>query len=247
MSSGADGIREEIGDDGTRTWTLCNEARRNAVAPAALRWIARRCADLAGDIVVLTGAGDRAFCAGFDLKALTQTDEEFPDAPLIAASDAMTRADATFVAAIGGYAIGAGVELVSACDIRVASREAWFKVPANTLGVVYHAAGLRRFRAAFGPTVTDRLVLLGETVDASTAFERGGLHAVAEPADFAGVVAEVVGRLRAASPAALRGNRNLLRALAQDRLAEHAATHQRAREAAYAALRVLSSPPHGDP
>ncbi|MBL4688525.1 MAG: enoyl-CoA hydratase/isomerase family protein, partial [Nannocystaceae bacterium] len=139
-------------DRGVITWTLDAPARKNAVSPDALRYIQRRCAELSGAVVVLRGAGSESFCAGFDLAALGEAptpatgEQDLPDAPLIAATRAMRDADATFIAAIEGYAIGAGVELACACDLRLAKQGAWFQVPAARLGVVYHAEGLARIR-----------------------------------------------------------------------------------------------------
>lgn len=246
----APGLRVAIGEDGVQTWWLCNAARRNAVSPAALRWIAARAPELAGEIVVLRGADGgpssspptpRAFCAGFDLTALggmppAQLDaSELPDASLIAATTAMHRADATFVAALEGYAIGAGVELCCACDLRVCVRGAYFAVPAAELGVVYHAAGLVCMRAAFGPAGARRLLLLGERLSSEEAFAAGALVRLCEPEAFEGVLADVIERLRKAAPLSLRGNRDLLRRLDHGPpLAETLHEHEARRRAAYA-------------
>lgn len=222
--------------DGLVRWELCNPARRNAVSPDGLRWIARRARTLSGEIVVLTGTGDTSFCAGFDLSQLrAQAGETPPDLPLIEATRAMTRADATFVAVLNGYAIGAGVELACACDLRIARRDAWFQVPAGRLGVVYHAEGLARMRVAFGPTLTRRLVLLGERVTATEAAAANAFVRCVPAARMSTSVEEVLGALRASAPLALRGNRDLLRALdggVLDPVRQR--THGRARAAAYA-------------
>lgn len=217
----APGLRVATGSDGIQTWWLCNEARRNAVSPAALRWIAARCPGLAGEIVVLRGEGGRAFCAGFDITALidtrppSATDDSgaLPDASLIAATSAMHHADATFVAALDGYAIGAGVELACACDLRVCTRDVYFAVPAAELGVVYHAAGLVAVREAFGPAGARRLLMLGERLSADDAWSAGALVRLCEPAGFEATLADVLERLRRAAPLSLRGNRDLLRHL----------------------------------
>lgn len=212
----APGLRVTLGADGIHTWWLCNEARRNAVSPPALQWIAAQCSRLAGEIVVLRGAGGRAFCAGFDLTALvgaTGDPSVLPDASLIAATAAMHHADATFVAALDGYAIGAGVELACACDLRVCTREVYFAVPAAELGVVYHAAGLVAVREVFGPGGARRLLMLGERLSADDAWIAGALVRLCEPAAFETTLAEVLERLHRAAPLSLRGNRDLLRRL----------------------------------
>ncbi len=65
-----EGIREYQPAPGVLTWELCNVARRNAVSPAALRFMSARCAKLDDQVVILRGAGEQAFCSGFDLRAL---------------------------------------------------------------------------------------------------------------------------------------------------------------------------------
>jgi enoyl-CoA hydratase/carnithine racemase len=216
-------------------WELANQSRHNAVTSAMLAWIEDRCASLRGEIVVLRGADGGSFCAGFDLTELAAAGDRVPDASLPAATAAMARADATFVAEIRGHAIGAGVELAAACDFRLAGDDASFRVPAGRLCVVYHAEGLRRIRAAFGPVLTRRLLLAGETVPAAAAAAAGALHACVEPARLRAATESLVAQLAEQAPASLRGNRAFLRALdegAADPAFE--AAHEAARRAAYA-------------
>jgi len=232
-------------DDGVITWMLDAPARRNAVSPDALAYIAAQCPTLNGEIVVLRGAGDEAFCAGFDLRALNDPpapptdraggDEALPDAVLFRATRAMRRCNATLVAAIGGYAIGAGVELACAADVRVAKRGAWFQIPAARLGVVYHAAGLASIRDVFGGAGATQLLMLGRRLDADSVLRAGGLLDVVAADDFEAALDSVVTDLRAAAPLSLAGNRTLLRALADVPLdAPTRAEHTAARVDAYA-------------
>lgn len=220
----APGLRAQVDDDGVLTWWMCNEARRNAISPEALRWIAKRSATLRGEIVVLRGAGNRTFCAGFDLTALPEAlgadPSDLPDRTLIEATDAMHRAHATFVAVLEGHAIGAGVELSCACDLRVARRGIFFAVPAAELGVVYHAEGLTRIREVFGPAGVRRLLLLGDRLDAEDAWSAGALVRLCEPDQVEAALTDVLARLQAAAPLSLAGNRDLLRALDRGPLTE---------------------------
>jgi len=233
----APGLRVHF-DEGVHTWWLSHEARRNAVSPSALRWIAERCPTLTNEIVVLRGQGERAFCAGFDLQALAEPSPRgtMPDASLIAATTAMLEADATFIAVLDGYAIGAGVELACACDLRMARRGIFFAVPAAELGVVYHARGLASIRAAFGPAATRRLLLLGERLDADEAWECGALiRLVDDSAALEDALEDVLARLRRSAPLALAGNRELLRKLDMGPPSEAAVSeHDERRRAAYA-------------
>ncbi|MHC4990917.1 MAG: enoyl-CoA hydratase/isomerase family protein [Planctomycetota bacterium] len=232
-------VREEQVERRILRWVLCNDARRNAIDPGALAWIARRASELDQEVVVLTGAGNEAFCAGFDLTALGNADTrraaDPPDAALIAATAAMTRANATFVAALQGYAIGAGVELACSCDLRVAREGIYFAVPVGRLGVVYHATGLARMRSVFGDSLVKRLVLLGERIDAAEAHAAGALARLVAPESLAEAALEVAGRIRDAAPLGVRAHRNLLRHLAAGEMSpETLDEHERARTQAYA-------------
>lgn len=240
MSSSAapPGLLEEH-RDGVLWWILDNPRRRNAVHPDALRWIATRCPALEGETVVLTGAGEQAFCAGFDLTALAPTAEgPAPDLPLAEASQAMEQADATFVASINGLAIGAGLELACACDLRVAQDGAWFAIPAAKLGVVYHAAGLQRLHAVLGPAVLARLLLLGERVEADDLARAGALTHIVAPDGLHATTKEVVRALRAGAPLSQRTHRDFFRAMKRTATEpEHLAEHEQARIEAYARIR----------
>ncbi|MEM6291083.1 MAG: enoyl-CoA hydratase/isomerase family protein [Myxococcota bacterium] len=238
----APGLVETV-EDGVVRWTLDHPARRNAVHPDALTWITHRCATLRGEVVILRGAGDQAFCAGFDLTALNPSaDGPPPDAPLAQASVAMEAADATFVAAINGLTIGAGLELACACDVRIARDDAWFAVPAAKLGVVYHADGLRRLHAVLGPAIVRRMLLLGERVDASALLEAGALTHVVAPTALDATVEAVVEALQSGAALSQRAHRAFFRALDRGDLDEETLrTHAAARAEAYAAIRAAKA------
>lgn len=232
------GIREHRDDDAVLVWELCDPARSNPVSPAVLRWIAARAAALQGEIVILRGEGGRVFCGGFDLAALAEDHgDALPDVPLGAAVDAMRAADATFVAAIDGHAIGAGVELACACDLRCARTGIGFEVPAARLGVVYRAEGLALLQYVFGPALARRLVLLGDRVDADLALAHGGVDVLADVDGFATALADVVARLRRSGAAARQGNRDALRTMIPEVPAAFRAEHDRRRAEAFAVAR----------
>lgn len=233
------GIREQRPRERVIRWTLDTPARRNAIAPAVFEWIATRCAELDGEVVILRGAGDEAFSAGFDLTALAKALRDGsgpPDNTLIAATAAMQAADATFIASINGYVIGAGVELISACDLRVARRGASLRLPAGRLGVVYHAAGLARIHAAFGGTIARRLLLVGEKVPIEDA--RSSLAALVDADQLDATTDEYAQYICEQAPISVTGNRTLLRALDREQALpdELLAAHQRDRQRAYDAI-----------
>lgn len=244
------GIREIPRDDAVLVWELCDPARSNPVSPATLRWMTARAGELRGELVVLRGAGGRVFCGGFDLAALAEADgPELPDAPLAEAVLALRAADATFVAALDGHAVGAGVELAAACDLRVARRGVTFAIPAARLGVVYRAEGLGLLQWCFGPSLTRRLVLLGERIDADIAEHHGALDRVVDPDAFEAALEHVIAALAAGGRDALRGNRDALRELVPAIAPAFAARHEQRRLQAFvdARARLRVGPPGGGP
>lgn len=239
-------LREQLLEPGILSWVLDKPARRNAIGPEMFGWIEARCAELHGEVVILRGAGDRAFTAGFDLKALAELNvggkSPPPDDILINATRAMQAADATFIAVLNGYVIGAGVELVSTCDFRIGCPRASLRVPAGKLGVVYHAAGLARINAVFGSTVTRRLFLAGDKVEIGDA--RAGLAAYVEPEALDEAALALARRIREQSPRSVAGNRRLLRALDEHTSlpADLLEAHEQARREAYAVLAGSATP-----
>lgn len=231
-----EGLRELELEPGILRWSFHNPARRNAIPPPVFEWLAHRCTTLRGEVVIIRGTGDRAFTAGFDLKSLSQRNTnappEQPDEVLIRATTALAGADATLIAALNGYVIGAGVELISTCDFRLACAGASLRLPAGKLGVVYHAAGLARIHATFGPTIARRLILAGETVPITDA--RASLVALVELEQLDEHALALARRIREQSPRSVAGNRRLLRALDRAALpARLLEAHERARREAY--------------
>lgn len=230
-------LREEQLGPGILRWWIDNPTRGNAIAPVVFEWIASRCQALRGEVVLIQGVGEKVFSAGFDLKALGEqvasASTSAPDLPLIRATAAMHEADATFVAVINGVVIGAGVELVSACDLRLARVGASLRIPAGRLGVVYHAAGLARIHAAFGPTVTRRLFLAGDEVAIADA--RASLTALVELELLDAEALALAERIVSQAARSVAGNRRLLRALdrAHALPVELLEAHELARIAAY--------------
>ncbi|MGB1700028.1 MAG: enoyl-CoA hydratase/isomerase family protein [Nannocystaceae bacterium] len=208
-------LAERRSASGTLWWTLDHERRRNAVHPDMLTELVARCEDLRGEVVVLRGAGQEAFSAGYDLTALDpqtlDTEGDAPEAALIAATDAMMNADATFIAALNGYAIGAGVELACACDMRAGVPHTSFRVPATRLGVVYHPRGVARIRQVVGESLARRMFLLDETIDATALSTAGALDLTVAPDVLEESCERWANTLRALPHTALRAHRELLR------------------------------------
>jgi enoyl-CoA hydratase/carnithine racemase len=127
--------------------------------------------------VVVTGAGDRAFCAGSDVKEFAEVRDRVVQMKLARENEAFGRFKSLSkptVAAIEGLAYGGGCEISMACDLRITGEGARFALPEVRLGVVPGSGGLFRLPELVGPARAMELMYLGESIDASEA-ERLGL------------------------------------------------------------------------
>lgn len=167
-------IQESPSGDHCLNWVLDRPERANALNPATLTWIARRCATLDGEVICLSSPHPRFFSAGFDLGHLAQAiqalpaaaspDETHPDATLTACTQALKTACAALIAIVDAPAIGAAVELLAHFDQVFLTPRASFKLPARTLGIPYHAAGIAQLRHRLGDQNTFELLVMGQTL-----------------------------------------------------------------------------------
>ena len=136
------------------------------------------------NVVVITGAGDKAFIAGADIAefagrtALMQR-EVMVARSLFTAFDTFPK---PIIAMINGYCLGGGCEVALACDIRVASETASFGQPEITLGIIPGGGGTQRLTRLVGEGKAMEMILTGQIIDAKTAFEIGLVNHVV-PAD----------------------------------------------------------------
>lgn len=148
--------------------------RANALSLALLGEL-RECLagpDVAGSAaVVLTGAGG-VFSAGADLNEITGTEaDQAIDEHVSAVIRDLRNLPAPVIAAVEGPCVGAGVDVMLACDLAVASAAAFFEVPAMRLGLLYNPAAIRRWQQVLPRSALRRLLLLGERFDAPAALE----------------------------------------------------------------------------
>ena len=182
----------------------------NAVSRAVIEHLWSELEDL-GDarVVVLRGAGDRAFSAGADVTGFGSLGEgERPAgiAPLAAYVESL---DVPVVAAIHGYCLGGGLELALACDVRVATRAAQFGFPEVRLGLLPGGGGTQRAPRVIGPGRAAWLIMSGDRITAEQA-ERWGLCELVVD-DLEAGIDQVAATLARQSPHALRQIKSLLR------------------------------------
>ena len=126
---------------------------------------------------IVTGAGERAFCAGADIRELNELGSEGALEFMAygqAVFDAIAACPKPVIAAVNGYALGGGLELAMACDIRIAADSAHFGQPEITLGSIPGWGGTQRLPLLVGLGKARELILTGTIIDAATA-ERIGL------------------------------------------------------------------------
>ena len=169
-------------------WTIDRPNRMNALSRAVVRELGRLAREADADpsirLVVVTGAGDRAFCAGADLKERQSMNEEDVRDFLglyRAAFEAIDRLGKPVIAAINGVAYGGGLELALACDLRVCVATASVGLTETSLGIIPGAGGTQRLTRLVGVGVAKELILLAKRLSAEEAAMRGIVHRVAPP------------------------------------------------------------------
>lgn len=176
--------------------TLNRVEALNALSFDVLREIGAAIDDVAASkarALVFTGAGDKAFCAGADIKELAGRDlmaERDGSASGQAAFAKLDRLPIPSVAVIHGYAFGGGLELALACTFRVATPRAKMGLPEIKLGLVPGYGGTQRLPRLIGEARALELILSGRTVDADEAQRIGLVNRVVEGADAKAIGAE---------------------------------------------------------
>ena len=175
-------------DGGVAVVTIDRQDALNALDVPTLTELRNRLHELESDagvrVIVLTGAGEKAFVAGADIKYMSGLDPDqakgwgalgHETARLL---ETMPRPT---IAAINGFALGGGCELALACDIRYASSRAKLGQPEINLGIVPGWGGTQRIARVCGIGVAKELIFTGRTVDAEEAWRIGLVNAIADP------------------------------------------------------------------
>ncbi|GAA0623770.1 enoyl-CoA hydratase-related protein [Sporichthya brevicatena] len=198
---------------GSSTWlTLNRPASLNALNAQLLdeleAGLERALADPAVRVVVLVGAGDRAFSAGADLDELTGLDSAAALAVLSRGHRLFRRIESApkpVVAAVDGYALGGGFELALSCHLMVATQRARFGLPEATLGLIPGYGGTQRLTEAVGRRLALQVMLTGAKLTAQQMWEAGVLAAApVEPEALADTVDTLVHELTRAGADATR-------------------------------------------
>lgn len=188
------------GAHGSATLVLDRPQRSNAITPALADALHDALAGLAADssvrVVLLRGAGGRAFCGGYDLEGVTSGVRDYELQRMLGLLRALP---VPTVAVVDGHAVGAGFDLACSCDLRVVRRGSKIGLPAVRIGVAYDAAALRRIVARM--PLARRVLLTGELTLAENL--DGFADVLADPGDVDRAVDELVEQFEATSPASV--------------------------------------------
>lgn len=199
--------------DGVTTLTLNNPARHNAMnfamwqaLPDLLREVA---ADRATRVLVLTGAGERAFCSGNDVSEFDQVRstpaqiEHYNGLQRIVCERLAALSKPT-IAMIDGYCLGAGLEFALLCDFRYCTSASQFAVPAVKLGLPYRYEDIVKLLEVIGPARTREMVLGGRRIEGEKAAEIGLVNQLAPSREaLVRIVGELASELVDAAPLSL--------------------------------------------
>jgi enoyl-CoA hydratase len=205
------------------TLTVNRPEVRNAIDAATVDEIHRALGEVRGagaTVLIVTGAGDKAFVSGADIRAIRERRRD--DALASINSRLMTAVethDAVVIAAVNGVALGGGCELALACDLRIAADHAVFALPEPSLGIIPGAGGTQRLPRIVGLGRAKEMILTGARWDARKALEYGLVSEVVPGPDLMKAARAMADRVLALGPLAVRLAKTALNASSQMPLA----------------------------
>ncbi|MFL5823501.1 MAG: enoyl-CoA hydratase/isomerase family protein [Solirubrobacteraceae bacterium] len=197
--------------------TISNPERRGALDHPMLDAFTSTMPQLEARCVIITGEA-RTFSAGYDLAGLpdgvlAEEADRLVAHPFAAAIDAVESYPYPTLAVLNGHAIGGGLELALACDLRVAAQSISLGMPPAKLGLVYSHTGIRKFIDVIGAARTRELFLVGSRIDADTAHAWGLVNEVVGDEQLTERALELAAEIAANAPIAQRGNKQVIRAV----------------------------------
>ena len=199
--------------DGIGWMTFNNPARRNAVSLEMREAVIEILADFGRDetirVAVVRGAGGKAFVSGADISEFKdKRDSAEAEERYNAVSERSHRAlqgfEKPLIAMIQGFCVGGGVRVALAADLRIASEDARFGIPAAKLGLGYGYDGLKVLSDLVGPAYAREILFTGRLYSAEQAFHMGLVNRVVPVADLEGVVRRTAQDIAANAPLTVR-------------------------------------------
>ncbi len=221
MNQKSSGIKIDISKEGIREVVLNRPERRNALSLGIMEELRKVFAekDDAVRVIVLSAAGS-TFCAGGDLAELGGGEESDVqiDMAIEQVVEAIKSNPVPVIAAVEGACIGAGVDILLACDLCVIASRAYLHIPAVQLGLLYSPAGIKRMQRRVGHAALRRLLLLGEKLDAEEVCATGAATHLSAAGLARTKAMDLALQVKQGVPAALEASKRYLMALENDNL-----------------------------
>ena len=167
-------------------------------------------------VLIVTGAGDKAFISGADINAIRQRTRDDALASINSRlMSAIEAHDAVSIAAVNGYALGGGCEVALACDLRIAAPNAVFGLPEPALGIIPGAGGTQRLPRIVGLGRAKEMILTGARWDAARALEVGLVSRVVPLAELMSAARALADQVLALGPLAVKLAKAALNASSQ--------------------------------
>lgn len=205
-----DFVKLERGDDGIVLLTIDRQEKLNALNPQVTEEIGQALLDVEQDeprVIIVTGAGDRAFVAGADISEMSSMEpleaKRFTEIGH-AAMALLDKSPIPTIAAVNGFALGGGCELALACDIRIAAENALFGFPEVGLGILPGMGGTQRLPRLVGPAIAKELIFSARRIDAAEAKEIGLVNRVVPEGEALNAARELAAEIAANGPVAIR-------------------------------------------
>jgi len=213
--------------EGAVGWAIFNNpARHNAVGLAMWEALARIVADFESDeairVIVVRGAGGKAFVSGADISEFEQqrstpeTTEHYRRVS-DAGSAALRNAGKPTLAMIEGYCIGGGVAVALACDLRIAGEGARFGIPAARLGLGYEFDGVRKLVDVVGPAFAKEIFFTGRQFSAREAVDMGLVNRLVPDTELEARVRDCANQIAANAPLTVSSIKTLVNEITKDR------------------------------
>ena len=223
MESGSITV-EEKSDVGILT--IDRALKRNALNDTLIEEFVQKMDEVAktpARAIVITGAGDASFCAGYDIDCIDPSNQgllPLPDVRFERVIEAVGQAACPVIASINGNAFGGGLDLALACDFRLAREGAAFAMTPCKIGLIYSPGGVSRFLCKLGPSVTRRLLLTATPVDAQEALNCGIIDSIVPAGEIMNSALDLANKIAANAPLAVNGTRKVIQAVEQYRTAD---------------------------
>ncbi len=212
--------------DGAIGWLIFNNPeRRNAVSLDMWQAIPEVLGDFGADdairVVVLAGAGDKAFVSGADI---SQFEKQRSTAETVAhydeigekAQTALKNFDKPVIAMIRGYCIGGGLNIANLCDLRIAADDARFGIPAAKMGLGYRASSMKNLVDVVGKAAALEIMITARQFSADEARHMGLVHKVVPVAALEKAAREYCDMIAANAPLTMRSAKRIIREVARN-------------------------------